>query len=61
MEKSGYFDDVDLESFRTTIVGFLREPATICSVFAPIREHIEMRNPWRENVADSVKSKSIVY
>ena len=28
MEKSGYFDDVDLESFRTTIVGFLREPAT---------------------------------
>ena len=52
MEKSGYFDDVDLDSFRTTIVGFLREPATnLLGLCSYSRLHRNAKSPgdrtWR--------------
>ena len=52
MEKSGYFNDVDLESFRTTIVGFLREPATnLLGLCSYSRTHRNAKSPgertWR--------------
>jgi hypothetical protein len=52
MEESGFFDDVDLKSFRSTIVGFLREPATnLLGLCSYSRTHRTAKSPgertWR--------------
>lgn len=52
MEESGYFHDVDLESLRTTIVGFLREPTrNLLGLCSYSRMHKKAQSPgertWR--------------
>lgn len=52
MENSGYFNGIDLDSFRTTILAFLREPVgNLMGMCSYSRNHRNAKNPgertWR--------------